>query len=231
MNSNSENNNVTDKPFHTVPGGEYDRFGFYNTPDGSFWDPDGVYFNKEGVDRHGGFYDENMEYHPGGGWIEDLMCYADEKEETLRNRPQTYQHFQHGDNYQPYQQHHKGRRGYNRNNDELDEAGDDLDDIDELYENVNFEKLMQEDVRNPMENNYNRNTHYAVNAFHTGNTGNTNTNIDKNISQPTKEDNNIPTELLFNKIPENKKQQIGIVDANNDTVRKEKQIEIDSLFQ
>ena len=33
--------------------GEYDDEGFFNTPNGSFWDPDGVYFNREGFDKHG----------------------------------------------------------------------------------------------------------------------------------------------------------------------------------
>ena len=32
--------------------GEYDDEGFFNTPNGSFWDPDGVYFNKEGSGRY-----------------------------------------------------------------------------------------------------------------------------------------------------------------------------------
>ena len=33
--------------------GEYDEQGFFVTPNGSFWDPDGVYFNREGFDKHG----------------------------------------------------------------------------------------------------------------------------------------------------------------------------------
>ena len=57
--------------------GEYDDEGFFNTPNGSFWDPDGVYFNKEGYDRHGGYY-ENGEYVPGKGWDEINNCYDDE---------------------------------------------------------------------------------------------------------------------------------------------------------
>ena len=58
--------------------GEYDDEGFFNTPNGSFWDPDGVYFNKEGYDKHGGFYDDNQEYVPGDGWDEVKNCYKDE---------------------------------------------------------------------------------------------------------------------------------------------------------
>lgn len=59
-------------------GGKYDSEGFFRTPNGSFWDPDGIYFNREGKDSHGGYYDSNNEYHPGKGWVESLMCYEDE---------------------------------------------------------------------------------------------------------------------------------------------------------
>ena len=72
-----------DKPFKECEGGYYDANNFYITPNGSFWDPDGVYFNTEGVDRHGGYYDDHLEYHPGKGWIQELMCYEDEKEAEL----------------------------------------------------------------------------------------------------------------------------------------------------
>ena len=59
--------------------GEYDEDGFFNTPNGSFWDPDGVYFNREGFDKHGGYYDEEtQEYIPGKGWDEVNNCYKDE---------------------------------------------------------------------------------------------------------------------------------------------------------
>ena len=58
--------------------GEYDDNGFFVTPNGSFWDPDGVYFNKEGYDKHGGYYDDNNEYVPGEGWDEANNCYLDE---------------------------------------------------------------------------------------------------------------------------------------------------------
>ena len=58
--------------------GEYDENGFFVTPNGSFWDPDGVYFNREGYDKHGGYYDDNNEYVPGEGWDEANNCYFDE---------------------------------------------------------------------------------------------------------------------------------------------------------
>ena len=57
--------------------GEYDEEGFFITLNGSFWDPDGVYFNSEGYDRHGGYYQDG-EYIPGKGWDEENNCYLDE---------------------------------------------------------------------------------------------------------------------------------------------------------
>jgi hypothetical protein len=67
--------------FHDDLEGEYDDEGFFTTPNGSFWDPDGVYFNREGYDKHGGYYDDNDEYVPGKGWDEENNCYKDELNE------------------------------------------------------------------------------------------------------------------------------------------------------
>ena len=65
--------------FHDDLEGEYDDEGFFTTPNGSFWDPDGVYFNREGYDKHGGYYDDATdEYIPGKGWDEQNNCYKDE---------------------------------------------------------------------------------------------------------------------------------------------------------
>ena len=72
-------------PFKQIPGGEYDEYGFYYSPDGSFWDPDGVYFNSYGYDSHGGYYSNNFEYIPGPGWVDELLCYEDEKKELMKN--------------------------------------------------------------------------------------------------------------------------------------------------
>ena len=66
-----------EKIFNDDIEGEYDEEGFFITPSGSFWDPDGVYFNEEGYDKHGGYY-EKGEYIPGKGWDEDNNCYKDE---------------------------------------------------------------------------------------------------------------------------------------------------------
>ena len=79
-----ENNNKNEKVFierelNDDVEGEYDADGFFNTPNGSFWDPDGVYFNRDGYDKHGGYYDDQtQEYVPGKGWDEINNCYKDE---------------------------------------------------------------------------------------------------------------------------------------------------------
>jgi len=123
--------NLKNKTFQEVPGGEYDPYGFYYTPDGSFWDPDGVYFNSEGYDVHGGYYDEKLEYVPGPGWISELLCYEDEKDQVLNSikfgvKQTPLGHLQEADA-----------------EDELDEEGD----IDEIYEEIDYDKLMREEER------------------------------------------------------------------------------------
>lgn len=37
--------------------GKYDKDGFYILKDGDFFDPYGFYFDKQGKDKNGGFYD------------------------------------------------------------------------------------------------------------------------------------------------------------------------------
>ena len=76
----SNKKTFVERIFHDDIEGEYDDQGFFNTPNGSFWDPDGVYFNREGFDKHGGYYDDNNEYIPGKGWDEENNCYKDEDE-------------------------------------------------------------------------------------------------------------------------------------------------------
>mmetsp|Transcript_8889 Transcript_8889/g.15085 ORF Transcript_8889/g.15085 Transcript_8889/m.15085 type:complete len:178 (-) Transcript_8889:447-980(-) len=44
--------------------GYYDDLGFYNMADGSFYDPQGYFFNTEGYDEDGGFYNSDSEYIP-----------------------------------------------------------------------------------------------------------------------------------------------------------------------
>ena len=60
--------------------GKFDDDGFFNTPNGSFWDMDGEYFNRHGFDIHGGKYINKLDYIPGPTWIEELGCYPEDEE-------------------------------------------------------------------------------------------------------------------------------------------------------
>ena len=162
-----------DKPFKECEGGYYDANNFYITPNGSFWDPDGVYFNTEGVDRHGGYYDDHLEYHPGKGWIQELMCYEDEKEAELV-----------------------------KHNYEEDDDNDDI--LDDLYENNNLDIIKEEKTNK-----------YKPNMFKPAKVN------------ETKKEEVISPDKLFNKIPEDK---IPKEIKNENKVKMEKKIEVDSLF-
>ena len=74
--------NFKDRSFEEVEGGKFDDKGFYRTPNGSFWDPNEIYFNRKGFDNHGGRW-ENDEYVPGPNWLEEHMCYEDEKDDIM----------------------------------------------------------------------------------------------------------------------------------------------------
>jgi hypothetical protein len=65
--------------------GHLDTLQFFRTPDGSFWDDDGEYFNRHGYDINGGHYSKEIEYIPGPDWLSDLGCYPDEKEKYANN--------------------------------------------------------------------------------------------------------------------------------------------------
>lgn len=245
--------NLKNKPFQEVPGGQYDHNGFYYTPDGSFWDPDGVYFNPEGYDSHGGYYDDNLEYCPGPGWIDELMCYEEDKAEVLRN-------LKFGG----------GRRIANQNNlpgideDDVDDDGDE----DDIYEEIDYEKLMQEEEKKIHKNENTEDNTNKINAEgdqareepkrkvfnprnyihshvqHTGDVNNENNRselqqnkafVDNDVKDSSKEKENvvITPDMLFNKIPENLKPK-NIDKATAETqepVKKiETKIEVDSLF-
>ena len=60
--------------------GKFDDNGFFRTPNGSFWDMDGEYFNHHGFDIHGGKYVDQLDYIPGPTWIEELGCYPEDEE-------------------------------------------------------------------------------------------------------------------------------------------------------
>ena len=69
-----------------IPTNKYqpDEFGFVHSPNGSFWDMDGEYFNRFGFDVHGGHYADGVDYIPGSGWIPELGCYECDKEKYLQ---------------------------------------------------------------------------------------------------------------------------------------------------
>ena len=60
--------------------GKLDEDGFFRTPNGSFWDMDGEYFNHHGFDIHGGKYVDKLDYIPGSTWIEELGCYPEDED-------------------------------------------------------------------------------------------------------------------------------------------------------
>jgi hypothetical protein len=64
-----------DRDFEEVEDGYYDANGYYITPNGSFWDENQNYFNRDGFDKHGGIFDEYGTYIPGPDWNEDFCCY------------------------------------------------------------------------------------------------------------------------------------------------------------
>lgn len=68
-----------DRSFESVEGGERDERGFYTTPNGSFWDEEGTYFNHLGFDKNGGSYDKFGIYQPGPGYDEKNQLYLNQK--------------------------------------------------------------------------------------------------------------------------------------------------------
>ncbi len=89
-----------------------------------FWNEEGYYFNKEGKDKHGGYYDDNFNYIPGEGWSKENECYLSELEGDEDD----------GDFDDDYD-------GYDE-----DDLAADLEKT-ELYA---FEKLIQEDSKKPV---------------------------------------------------------------------------------
>lgn len=171
------------RDFKEVKGGKYDIHGFYHTPNGSFWDCDGIYFNKEGKDSHGGYYDENLEYHPGENWIEKLMCYEDEidhekKQEILDNSNE-----------------------YNEDDNEYEYEDKDYN----IYEDIN-EDMEYGNLNGPSYYEYNKNNDMnKTNTSKFKNDRNSNKKVienNKNVNKYDKEKINI--DILTNKLVINK---------------------------
>lgn len=54
--------------------------GFTTTPNGSFWDDNGAYFNHWGYDIHGGHYDKFGLYIPGPNFNGNYFNYCDNQD-------------------------------------------------------------------------------------------------------------------------------------------------------
>ena len=72
-----------ERPFEEVEDGYVDDRGFYTTPNGSFWDNTGNYFNRFGFDVHGGTYDKYGIYQPGKDYDEKSGYYNNDYEKNL----------------------------------------------------------------------------------------------------------------------------------------------------
>lgn len=83
--NNKDDKPFCDRPFQEVEDGYIDDRGFYTTPNGSFWDDDGTYFDHLGFDSHGGSYDKYGIYHPGPDYDEKSGLYFDQKEYIISN--------------------------------------------------------------------------------------------------------------------------------------------------
>lgn len=71
--------NYAKEDFEMENGVEKDERGFDVTPNGSFLDEDGNYFNRQGLDKNGGHYDKYGLYNPGPEYDEKKGVYNDEK--------------------------------------------------------------------------------------------------------------------------------------------------------
>ena len=122
MKDKKENSKFVEREWNEEIEGELDEDGFFITPNGSFWDPDYVYFNREGFDKHGGYYNDEGEYIPGKGWDKENNCYESEK----------------GEDFDDYDDEDEER--YNKDYhflDNLDDLEEDIFDADTLGKNDN----------------------------------------------------------------------------------------------
>merc|ERR1711976_242269 len=147
---NSDNKFVV-REFKEVQGGYYDDYDFYYTPNGSFWDDNGYYFNRDGIDKHGGYYDDDFVYIPGKDWDDVNECYPSEIDEQGD--------YDDEDDIDAYI---SGKKVSNKNYDEFD---DDLDD-DEYFE---------EEMKNK-----NNKTEVKTESKTTGNVVDNNNTVDPN---------------------------------------------------
>lgn len=117
-----------------MEGGWYDELGFYNLPEGGFYDPDGYLFNKEGYDEFGGYYDERGFYHPGEKNKHEFEQYAADYEDDEDDLIRQYEmgHADEDEDYydntqeQLYRQFLKEKKEIEQ---EEDEAGEEVEEV------------------------------------------------------------------------------------------------------
>ncbi len=76
-------NFFVERSFNEADDGYFDEEDFYHTPEGSFWNNEGDYFNRFGYDKYGGKYNEVGIYFPGEGWNEKYQCYEEDLDEEI----------------------------------------------------------------------------------------------------------------------------------------------------
>ena len=149
--------------------GKLDELGFYYTPNGSFYDYDNEYFNRNGFDIHGGFYTDNKEYIYGPSWLDEFACYEDEVENSNNHKLN-----ESDDNYlEP--------------NNDYEEEGDFADDDNNFNDDI-YEKYLKE--AEDHKNNLNKDV-YNFNINKDCKKGNTAIKTTNNIVSNNNNNNNI----------------------------------------
>lgn len=132
-----------------------DTYGFSYTPNGSFYDMDDEYFNKNGFDVHGGFYTSDKEYIYGPEWISELGCYEDEKEKYLNYDPNEIED---DDEDIPM-----GGDGLDMNEDNLDELNAEFDQFGVEEGVFDYEVMLKEAEKYKLDLNTNINSKPTTN--------------------------------------------------------------------
>ena len=194
----------TPREFQEVEGGHYDKYGFYHTPNGSFWDVDGVYFDRTGKDVHGGNYDNEFNYHPGEGWIESLMCYEDEVDNL--NKITNYGDEEEG----------------NYINDYEDGDYDVYEDINEDLKNPNIKAPSYYDVVQKQGVNHNNKK--------SGNNSNNNNNLSQMNKKQSNEGKSIESKMqVFSKIKLKDDLNSNQIQTHSSSKKEKEVVEVDSI--
>ena len=111
---------------------------FFITPNGSFWDPDYVYFNREGFEKNGGHYDNNGEFISGKGWDKENNCYESEKEDYDENEDENENEY---------------NKNFNFGERDIDDLDEDIFDNDNLGKKDLFIKEIIEESKDGIKRN------------------------------------------------------------------------------